>query len=123
VEKLDVSKFYECIKAREGGAGRNTTDPRLLVSLWLYACIRGIGSARELARRCAESAPCACNRSSQLAKAKPQPNHTCSQPNLVTASEDDSFVSCLTRIGNGKANTGPSTRFGRNDDALPMCFG
>lgn len=57
VEKLDVSKFYEPIKAREGVAGRDTTDPRLLVSLWLYACIRGIGSARELARRCEESAP------------------------------------------------------------------
>ena len=57
VEKLDVSAFCESIKAREGVAGRDTTDPRLLVSLWLYACIRGIGSARELARRCAESAP------------------------------------------------------------------
>ena len=52
-----MSKFYECIKAREGVAGRDTTDPRLLIGLWLYACIRGIGSARELARRCAESAP------------------------------------------------------------------
>jgi transposase len=57
VEKLDVSSFYESIKSREGVAGRDTTDPRLLVSLWLYACIRGIGSARELARRCEESAP------------------------------------------------------------------
>jgi transposase len=57
VEKLDVSRFYEPIKAREGVAGRDTTDPRLLVSLWLYGCIRGIGSARELARRCEESAP------------------------------------------------------------------
>ena len=37
-------------------AGRDATDPRLLVALWLYACIRGIGSARELARRCEESA-------------------------------------------------------------------
>jgi transposase len=27
------------------------------VALWLYACIRGIGSARELARRCEESLP------------------------------------------------------------------
>ena len=36
-------------------AGRDATDPRLLVALWLYACIRGIGSARELARRCEES--------------------------------------------------------------------
>ena len=57
VEKLDVSDFYEAIRAREGTAGRDTTDPRLLISLWLYACIRGIGSARELARRCEESAP------------------------------------------------------------------
>src|SRR5215471_20545479 len=57
VEKLDVSGFCEPIKAREGQAGRDATDPQLLVGLWLYACIRGIGSARELARRCEESAP------------------------------------------------------------------
>jgi len=57
VEKLDVSHFCEPIKAREGMAGRDATDPRLLVALWLYACIRGIGSARELARRCEESGP------------------------------------------------------------------
>lgn len=56
VEKLDVSRFCEPIKAREGTAGRDATDPELLVALWLYACIRGIGSARELARRCEESA-------------------------------------------------------------------
>jgi len=56
VETLDVSRFCESIKAREGVAGREATDPRLLVGLWLYACIRGIGSARELARRCEESA-------------------------------------------------------------------
>jgi transposase len=56
VETLDVSRFAEPIKAREGVAGRDATDPRLLVGLWLYACIRGIGSARELARRCEESA-------------------------------------------------------------------
>jgi transposase len=57
VEKLDVSGFCEPIRAREGIAGRDATDPRLLVGLWLYACVRGIGSARELARRCEESAP------------------------------------------------------------------
>src|SRR5205085_1810395 len=49
VERLDVSKFYEAIKAREGLVGRDATDPKLLIGLWLYACIRGIGSARELA--------------------------------------------------------------------------
>jgi transposase len=57
VAKLDVSRFGERIQAREGVAGRDATDPELLVALWLYACIRGIGSARELARRCEESAP------------------------------------------------------------------
>jgi transposase len=57
VEKLDVRGFYASIKAREGSAGRDATDPRLLVALWLYACIRGFGSARELERQCEESAP------------------------------------------------------------------
>ena len=56
VEKLDLSKFYKPIKAREGVSGRDSTDPGLLVSLWLYGCVRGVGSARELARRCEESA-------------------------------------------------------------------
>jgi transposase len=57
VEKLEVSGFCERIRAREGQAGRDATDPRLLVGIWLYGCTRGIGSARELARRCEESAP------------------------------------------------------------------
>jgi transposase len=57
VEKLKVDGFGERIRAREGQAGRDATDPRLLVGLWLYGCTRGIGSARELARRCTESAP------------------------------------------------------------------
>jgi transposase len=56
VEKLDLKRFHEPIKARHGQAGRDATDPQLLVALWLYACIRGIGSARELARRCEDSA-------------------------------------------------------------------
>src|ERR1035437_8624308 len=51
VERLDLKQFYEPIQARRGVAGRDATDPQLLVALWLYACIRGIGSARELARR------------------------------------------------------------------------
>ncbi|HWO29646.1 MAG TPA: transposase [Candidatus Acidoferrum sp.] len=57
VDKLDVSGFCAPIRAREGRAGRNATDPHLLVGLWLYGCVRGIGSARELARRCEESLP------------------------------------------------------------------
>lgn len=57
LEQLDMSGFYQSIRARDGIAGRDATDPRLLVGLWLYGCTRGIGSARELARRCEESAP------------------------------------------------------------------
>ena len=57
VEQLDVQEFCVPIQAREGVTGRDATDPRLLIGLWLYACIRGIGSAREVARRCEESIP------------------------------------------------------------------
>ena len=57
VDKLDLSAFHAPIKARKGVVGRDMTDPRLLVSLWLYASIRGVGSARELDRLCAESNP------------------------------------------------------------------
>jgi transposase len=56
VEGLDLSAFHAPIEARAGVAGRDATDPALLVGLWLYACTRGVGSARELARRCEESA-------------------------------------------------------------------
>jgi transposase len=55
VEHLDLWGFCTPIKAREGVAGRDATDPKLLVSLWLYACVRGIGSGRELARQCEEN--------------------------------------------------------------------
>ena len=55
VEHLDLSGFYAPIKAREGVVGRDTTDPQLLVALWLYACVRGIGRAREVARQCEEN--------------------------------------------------------------------
>jgi hypothetical protein len=40
------------IEAREGTPGHPQTDPRILVSLWLYATLDGIGSARELERLC-----------------------------------------------------------------------
>jgi len=54
---LDLGRFYVTIKAREGTGGRDTTDPRLLVALWLYAATEGVGSARELARLCLSSDP------------------------------------------------------------------
>jgi transposase len=52
VGRLDLSRFYAPIEAVAGVAGRPAWDPRLLVSLWIYAYSRGISSAREVARRC-----------------------------------------------------------------------
>jgi len=52
VEQLNLEKFYAPIEALEGVAGRAAWDPRLLVSLWIYAYSRGISSAREIGRRC-----------------------------------------------------------------------
>ena len=52
VERLDVRRFYEPIKARGSRAGRPCTDPKVLVALWLYATCDGVGSAHELERLC-----------------------------------------------------------------------
>ena len=52
VEGLDLSAFYEEIKAVEGEPGRPPIDPKIQVALWLYATSEGIGSARELAQLC-----------------------------------------------------------------------
>ncbi|HEX4796890.1 MAG TPA: IS5/IS1182 family transposase, partial [Humisphaera sp.] len=41
-QSQDLSEFCEPIKAREGRCGRDATAPSLLVSLWLYAAVRGI---------------------------------------------------------------------------------
>jgi transposase len=51
VGQLDLSAYTEPIEAVEGVAGRPVWDPRLLISLWVYAYSRGIGSAREISRR------------------------------------------------------------------------
>jgi transposase len=48
----DLSGFTAAAKARQGVCGREVTDPRVMAAVWLYGCVRGIGSARELARRC-----------------------------------------------------------------------
>ena len=48
VEGLDLSALYDGIKAVEHGPGRPPIDPRILMALWLYATIEGIGSARHL---------------------------------------------------------------------------
>lgn len=52
VEGLDLSAFSAAIRAREGRAGRPPIDPRILVALWLYATMDGVGSARDVDRLC-----------------------------------------------------------------------
>ena len=46
--RLDLSPFLEGIKAVEGRPGRDHSDPRVLIALWLYALSRGVREARAL---------------------------------------------------------------------------
>src|ERR1700675_3330714 len=52
VGRLDLSAFYGAIESSVEQGGRPAFDPQLLISLWVYAYSRGIGSAREVARSC-----------------------------------------------------------------------
>lgn len=54
---LELSAFQEGAKAVEGHAGRPMLDPRMMLCLWLYGISRGIGSAREIARRVQSDRP------------------------------------------------------------------
>jgi transposase len=48
--RLDLSRFIEQLRTAQGCAGRSAWDPRVLVSLWVYAYSESIGSAREIER-------------------------------------------------------------------------
>jgi transposase len=50
VESLDLSPLYDQVLSREGEAGRPAADPAVLLALWLYATVEGVGWARELER-------------------------------------------------------------------------
>jgi len=50
--RLDLSLYYDAIASREGGSGRPAWDPRMLVSLWIFAIKDGVGCAREIERLC-----------------------------------------------------------------------
>jgi transposase len=54
LEQLDLSAFYGAIRAVLDRPGRPTTDPQVLLALWLLATVEGVGSARRLARLCQE---------------------------------------------------------------------
>ena len=51
-ETLDLKRLYEAVKAVEGHTGHPPADPRILMALWLFATVEGVGSARALARLC-----------------------------------------------------------------------
>jgi transposase len=52
VGELDLSRYYEEVEAVEGEAGRAAWDPRLKISLWIYAYSKGVSSGREISRLC-----------------------------------------------------------------------
>lgn len=55
VEAQDLSVLYEGIRAREDRPGQAAIDPQILMALWLLATLDGVGSAREVERRCRET--------------------------------------------------------------------
>jgi len=54
IEQMDLSPIYNKIKSTEGCPGRPPIDPRILLALWVYAIVEGIGSARVIDRYCFE---------------------------------------------------------------------
>jgi transposase len=51
---LDLQALYARIAAVEGEPGRPAIDPQILLALWLYATLEGVGSARAVDRLCTE---------------------------------------------------------------------
>ncbi|MFI0478973.1 MAG: transposase [Candidatus Rhabdochlamydia sp.] len=52
VEGLNLNIALQKIQSIEGDVGRSAIDPKILLALWLYAVLEGIGSARLLAEYC-----------------------------------------------------------------------
>ncbi len=52
VGKLDLSRYSEEARAVEGQAGRPGWEPRLLISLWVYAYSEGVNSGRAIEDLC-----------------------------------------------------------------------
>lgn len=52
VQVLDLQPLYAQVKSVEGSAGAPAIDPAILMALWLWATVDGVGSAREIDRLC-----------------------------------------------------------------------
>jgi transposase len=50
IDRMDLSALYEPIKARDEVAGTCAIDPKILLTLWVYATSEGEGSGREVWR-------------------------------------------------------------------------
>jgi len=50
IGKLDLNEFYSTLQVSYDQPGRPASDPQVLLALWVYATVEGIGSARQLAR-------------------------------------------------------------------------
>jgi transposase len=57
VEELDLSGLYKEVQTTVRSSGRPAIDPALLLALWLYGTVDGVGSARLLDRLCERDAP------------------------------------------------------------------
>src|SRR5256885_1599477 len=52
VRGLDLRRLHDAVKAREGVPGQAPAAPELMMALWLWATVDGVGSARQLTRMC-----------------------------------------------------------------------
>jgi len=50
--RLDLTLWLDRIRAVAGKAGRPPWDPRIGIALWVWGYAQGIGTAREISRRC-----------------------------------------------------------------------
>lgn len=54
VQRMDLAPLVGEVRARGSHPGRPAIDPALLMALWLFATLEGVGSARALDRLCTE---------------------------------------------------------------------
>ena len=54
LDVMDLDAFYADIKAVLDRPGHPASDPQVLLALWVYATVEGVGSARQLDRLCHE---------------------------------------------------------------------
>jgi len=54
IDQMDLSIITKKIQSTSNSPGRPAIDPKILLALWIYALVEGIGSARVIDRYCSE---------------------------------------------------------------------